>query len=561
MFLEKTKTSYNSIFINHDLKLVEPANNYEVAISDSTRSFFKQIEGPGNGEKIYPLFAFEYQLGSQKQSYVGLINTEFKSTIQWPIQVLSSLKMNSFDVVSKDVIEKTRTISKTLSNLDKLLHQMTLVYSDNFDNYQLAISNKVILIFRIVFGLFTGFIFSMLILISLYIWGNIHWIKIIIHVLWNIILFFIIFGYFIAAFFGLIGYSGKSISPVITRLLSPDYLVSPQSIFSSDQLTTNQLNECLNGEGDLMLSLKIKENQAKVIAQLVQISTQFKSIQSLVQNESFSKIITSIVIPGLFSYESNILKSTNSSYGLNDLSLALSNLNKLSDGDSRCNDVYDYYAISIDQCKEGYIDQSGPAKGKNCYIIQSIDIIPFENYASCAEDIKLEIKTKYNFIADYVSKAIENLDDILNGEMINKDYLPYSYSFEVEYLSLMQNIKQEINNAKGLIDELISIYAPINNEEGVYDMFNCKAIRNNIIDFMDQYVNYVSPYCKTISYCCLFSSILANIGVFFVLVTLNQYSSQSHPRFISMIKAIENLPSNEQLIIEESVKDNTQSIL
>ena len=66
---------------------------------------------------------------------------------------------------------------------------------------------------------------------------------------------------------------------------------------------------------------------------------------------------------------------------------------------------------------------------------------------------------------------------------------------------------------------IISIIEPLVGKNEFYDMFNCGFIKSDLIMFFDQFMNKFATDCLGISVCCIVSSTLVYISIYFILVS------------------------------------------
>ena len=89
-------------------------------------------------------------------------------------------------------------------------------------------------------------------------------------------------------------------------------------------------------------------------------------------------------------------------------------------------------------------------------------------------------------------------------------------------------INIEIENDYELFSNFIKDYKNYNENNSVYEMFNCEILKNDLIDFYDSTFNNLNKYALIHFYCHLFIGIVIFVSNYFIIRLLNEFYIENY---------------------------------
>ena len=265
--------------------------------------------------KIYPECVFNWGSTTTSNSYLYLVNEEYNEVKERTSELVSQMDSNFREITNceyiggeakcqdsqvKGIIDDSKN---SVNDMQEPINDLKSQVTDPLIDYQNLINDYGKKYCRLVFLVLSGFC---AIIVGLLLFFKIcncigKMIKLIIHILWNILALFTIVCFLIGGIIGLVGKVGKDLVDVMAFVTSSDNLNSenPVLINKIGSDVSNYLTTCLAGDGDLATALKLRE-QANSINELNELKQQFEELKEYFKNFPHSKTP--------HEYENNFLK-------------------------------------------------------------------------------------------------------------------------------------------------------------------------------------------------------------------------------------------------------------
>ena len=482
-------------------------NEYQKLIELLIETSFKVLPNPNYSQDfdILPRYSFEFNDISRANSYINVINSEFIQYFFNATELIKSLnnycillsKKNDFyDLELNNLFDNIIDFSSLMKKKSFNMTNNIFIYQEHFEKFIFIINS---IGFILLVSSISVIIFSIIIMHK-----NFTWIRISLHIIWNI-------GFILIIFYSCVLYFLDGYENVIYDFL---YLMDKE-ILKTD--TNIFFNKCLNTEeSDLKDVLYLLDKNSV----LIDIDKYYKNIYPVLNSltyieQEIPKLNNIKKISNNFNkYLNNYELSTNASYKNSDINFVLSEISKITNNSNnnsleKPNDFFcesnDIWVASKTKCKN-YIyisrydlhNKFERKKGdKYCFIIQ-------DNYQpSDLELIYGNICTKkaYNQLINYImglTNYYNSNENLLNSfEKIFKEIERYNKK-------LSNVILEQINICKNDISELTDIYNPILGDVNITYLFRCGGLKRKILNFYD--LNYNQNI-----YICTFIKILLTI--------------------------------------------------
>ena len=483
-------------------------NEYQKLIELLIETSFKVLPNPNYSQDfdILPRYSFEFDDISRANSYINVINSEFIQYFFNATELIKSLnnycillsKKNDFyDLELNNLFDNIIDFSSLMKKKSFNMTNNIFIYQEHFEKFIFIINS---IGFILLVSSISVIIFSIIIMHK-----NFTWIRISLHIIWNI-------GFILIIFYSCVLYFLDGYENVIYDFL---YLMDKE-ILKTD--TNIFFNKCLNTEeSDLKDVLYLLDKNSV----LIDIDKYYKNIYPVLNSltyieQEIPKLNNIKKISNNFNkYLNNYELSTNASYKNSDINFVLSEISKITNNSNnnntleKPNDFFcesnDIWVASKTKCKN-YIyisrydlhNKFERKKGdKYCFIIQ-------DNYQpSDLELIYGNICTKkaYNQLINYImglTNYYNSNENLLNSfEKIFKEIERYNKK-------LSNVILEQINICKNDISELTDIYNPILGDVNITYLFRCGGLKRKILNFYD--LNYNQNI-----YICTFIKILLTI--------------------------------------------------
>ena len=474
---------------------------------------------------IIPIYLYEFKNISLKNSLINKIYTEYEKLFLNPVNQLNFIYNYSISLSYKSEIYDLQ-LSNIFDNISDYCYSIKEESSNITNNiiyFQRGIELNIMLIKIInIFSILLSLITIFLITISFF--KSILWIKISLHICWNIS-FFIIILYICSFYF---------IDNLSEGIMNSIYLLENEILKTK---TNSFFNTCLNTiDSDLNTLLKIYNNDSA----LIEIDKYYKSVFHFIDNLTKIKLKLSQskeikkAINEINNYLTNYELSTNSSYKQNDVTNILNNLSNITNnfkegkknGFCDSNDIWvsskqkckDYKYITRYEIKNQFIRNKNE---KYCFIIQ--DDYKESDLKKIYEEICSD--KAYILIVNYVTGLTNFYNNNANLlESIEKNLK------EIERCNkkLSEIIISQILKIENNIGDIIDIYKPILAGTNITNLFKCGTLKRKIINYYDISYNQIVNYCKSIKIYIIYLMILEFLGIIFII--FNNYSNNKESK-------------------------------
>ena len=447
-------------------------------------------------DKFMPIFFEEYQNKLNYSTTIGSIYKEHIENFLPPIENLFELNRLGGNITSKkiEIINSLNIIINNFNNLQNIFSQTSSKLIDNYIKVLDIYNNIILKMFKIFIILLI--VFPSLSLLTLYLFTVLklssgqycH------HLFWNINIVIIIIIFILGGLIGIIGVIGNNLIPIISYLLSPEYMSLEGNIFGGDEENGNYINICLNGNGNLFEGMNINTNEINIINNFLKLSRLTmiyeKELNELTQHSQKIAIAKNAILPYIYNpaittLGQNMIENDYQN-NLNLLRNCDSNFNYTFSND--CNKISPYCNIGDLCCKFSPDNNVYPSDFKT----------ECEKYFQILFDSYFDVQDKLGHF-NYCLQILETTDT----NLLKKLKMKYAL----------------IN--KEMTEVLISIYNPIVGDEGeLKDMFNCSYIKRDMINFLYTVHNKFSKSSKKLYIYCIISGIFSYISLLFMIMIL-----------------------------------------
>ena len=481
----------------------------------STLNRQTQNNGP-SGAKVTPIFSKDFTQNTGKN--YNAIQTEYTAYIKSAAESTKDLQESAEQIVNgKGDGSLQQTLQGFQTDFTNIEQTITGVASPVLDNL-IKIRDKAfdifLLAFKILYGIFVAFSAILMALLTLYALIKCFLFKIPVHIIWNLVMLICILTLIVGSLLGIISYIFGAISPVLTYLLSKEYLSDPSSLFKGKGDAANYIDVCLNGDGDLVSALHVLDGVAKYIEEFTAVSRVIESLTSALPNES---AVYKSILKELEEIKADLSKATDSTYGVDDVTAVLKSINQLTNGGT-CGTT-DYYTVTT--CPSGYTKKNlfvSPPTGKNCYHLGDV----FDNtgssfspsYTTQCSSQSTDIKNKIKYILD-LYQLLEGTVGAVRGVQTECD-------------NLLLQISNVYQSTSGMTSSMLQVAnSAVGPDSDLFSMFNCNFLSHDLIQFVNQFHNKFTKSCRDIGISCLCGSFFSYIGVYILLRAMYHYSPQA----------------------------------
>ena len=461
---------------------------------DQIESKFKS-NSYGNRKPIY-LSLFNNK--GDPSSLIGAIQIEYDSTIVSTHTLFTSLK-GPLQTINQQTGTITSTLNGLISNFNSiggLIDSVSNTIATNFVDFQNSISDYLVLGFNVLFGVFIGIGSVLVVLLSLFIFLRMSFLKIIIHVLWNICFILIFLGPILAGVLGLVSEIGNQVTPVIGYLLSPSYLGSSNSIFGGDQQTAGYINTCINGDGDLSKAMGALSPQTNNLSLFYTLSQQLEGIKKSFGSYTQSKAVT-VAIKQMRKYQDNILLVSDTN------------------GKTIQEMLEEIKKTNSNACIDRGV-QNTSCNSSNNIINNGSSSCPSNNNDYCAFINNVHNDLNYLFQKTTTSISSSNSNDY-SLEKLNE-----------KFTKGIKTMHELLDDSAILTNSIVEVLGPLLGEDSsFFDLFVCSFIKSDLISFCDQFSNEFSSKGKTLCAACAISAIFSFVSIFFVAKSIYRISGSN----------------------------------
>ena len=506
---QTVEDEYPNVFEANDYTtLGSKITDYEDNKIPNIKSLYKGLPNPQTTAMIYPFFV----VGFKEQTGVHTIEIteEFKTLIKTPYDTINQLKEVSENIKANKtgVSNSLSSFKVTFNNIESTVSNVSEPAIDNILKVRDKAFDLFLFAFKILYGILLVLAIALMTLLSLYVWVKLYILKFSTHVIWNVGMVICFLTLLIGSIIGVACYIFKAISPSFTYLLSKEYLSDPSSLFSQTGDVADYIDICLNRDGDLIKGLGVSTTAAQNLEELNTVS---RTVQSMNLSLPNSSPVFASILEEMQRYKADLSTVTNyETHRYDDIQKIIDSINAETDENHVCK-AYDYYATTIEKCKEGYTYQETfQSTGKNCYILPNSNLVIA--YTACTLD---SIKSKLS----YINRIGQLLDDTIDSIKTN-----YVEPFNL----LLQDVHAVYESSDSITNPIIE---DANNSVGpnnkLFSIFNCSYLSHDLIQFINQFHNKFTSACKDVAISCVCGSIFAYAAVYFLIRALQYYGPNS----------------------------------
>ena len=511
IFYSKIFYYYSDIDFYNDTfnKYIDKGNNYAVE---------NQVSSPNPDKQKTDYIKMNYQnIYGPKTNYstvLGVIYQKYENKIKPIVQSLTNLK-NYFE----RLIDNKNAFLKELKKYGEYFDIMKMMYESInrnigkvYSDYMKSGNNIIYNLAIISYVIFPLLIIPLIVFIFIYICKKEatifikKYVRLTIHVLWNILFVFSGLGLILSGYIGTYRKYSYNLIPSFNHLISSNTIMN---VTSEDNLfiefannsefakSIELFNACYNSSHSTNIAniLGIRDSLLYYFDQIYQ---EYNSLLFYVYNNSLNEDIYPFIdeqINIIDTYLHDIKKTTSfATHRENDFSIYLKELNRYTNFldentfQSKCvTNRYDIWVVNKDDCPNGYPYSLDGAQFETKYCLLITDWV--KDYYSLR--YKSTCKPKVN--GKVVEKGIlrEKIDfylDRIKDFYGQNENLTFDMKLNAEILmdihdELIDNTYLEIENDNNTFLNFTLPYSMFTNDTSIYNLFECGILKNDLIDF------------------------------------------------------------------------------
>ena len=500
---------------NNDINSINNEFNEKM---ESSNAFATEnnVISPNPDKDLFDFIHINYQEiygpNTNETTILGIINKYYNERIVPVLEILEEIKgdyrhflENKANYITE--IEKYATYFDVMTQMYEILNDnIGRVYAD----YTHQGVNTIFYLTIIIYVIFPVNILLLIILLFIYVCKKevgqciVKFMRIIIHVLWNILFVLTAAGFVLSGYIGSYRRYSYNLTPSFNYLISSALIRNPNSEenifqeFSNDSDISRSVNlfgDCYNSSQSTNLAniLEIADNLLLYFNKIYQ---DYNTLLKYIYNNNLDEDITQYILENealLDTYLYNISKTTSSStHRENDISKYFILLNQYTDfGNENTYQIdcvtkmYDIWVTNRDDCPEGYIYSLDGSQEKNCLVITdsewTIDMITIRYLPICKSKNDLEGETS---TGNQIKKYLERIKDFYesNNELIIKMKNGVDKLIDL-YNDLIDHFNTEINIDNNTFLNFTLPFSKFTYQEDIYNVFDCGILRQDLIDF------------------------------------------------------------------------------
>ena len=551
------------------------------------------IYSPNPDSELFDYITVNYQSiygpKTNESTLLGRINQKYIEKIKPIVEILSEIK-NDFEqlIANKNTyISQLRTYSQYFNTMKMMYEALNRNIGKVYNSYMESGTKIVYNLAIILYYIFPIFIIFLIIFIFIYICkkdssGAIKNIRIVVHILWNIIFVFSGLSLILSGYIGSYRKYSYDLIPSFNYLISSTIIMNDTSEenlfinFANDSDISRSLelfNACYNSSQSTNIAyiLGIRDS---LIYHFDKIYQDYNSLLQYVYNNSLNEDITSFVTEKksiLDSYLNNVTKTTSYETHLeNDVSKYIQELNKYTDYGNKdtyqidcVTNIYDIWVNNKNDCPSGYTYSIEGSQTKNCLLISEWihDMYDLRYKPVC------KLKNRGN-----TRIKVDNYLDRLKGYYDQNKKLIINMKMGVDILvnlhdKLIENIKLELNNDNKTFLNFTLPYSMFTNNSNIYDLFDCGILKDDLIDFYDFTRHKLSTNSIIHMILLLIISIINIIGIYLLIKILYIFNRTPYEKEdpipemkeinVRNKKNVKNLDDKDLLSVKKSNKNRT----
>ena len=551
-------TDFNNDIVNYN----DYAINNHVFSANPTTSLYDYIRM--NYQDIFGGY-------TNSDTILGILYKNYKEQITPIVESLKQMKSDFELMISNQnsyvtELQTTSEYFKSMENMYNLINDNIGQFYSNFKKKSITLANAAKVFYAInvilIILLFIFYFWYICKKESTYCVTKV--VRIIIHIIWNLLFLFTIIGFLTSFLFAVYRRYCYNLIPSFNSLISFDTIndrVSDENLFIdyAESKDIELFNVCYNPTHttNLIDILGIRDNilsyfnsiyqHYNILLQVLNKSLEITSIETYI-NQKLTEIDT---------YIYNISKTTSyETHAEADVSIYIKILNRytdFSDSDGYQIDcitkTYDRWATNKEDCPNGFTYSIDGTQSKNCLIINEwdTDSVYFRYMGTCMTKSSESTAGYVNIYFSRIKKYIEK-----NKQLVSDMKQSVNVLIDI-YNDIIDEIEDEIDDDKKVFENFTHPFSMIlGNEVGlsIYDMFDCGLLKDDLIDFYDVTRNKLSKISIFHLVAILIYSLFNFIAICIFLKQLYIFKRQP-------IEEIEELPPEKKVSsVKEKEKEN-----
>ena len=490
---------------------------------------------------IFPGYLDYYGPYNKESTTLKYANQQFMEVTKEAKESVDDAAQNMDKALTGDVTTQLNDAQTKVDDLGKKFNDISEKFVDDFYQYEEKIDKYGKKYVKVVYSGIMGMCAILLALIIL------NWLlckclgcflRIFIHILWNI-MYLLCFVTFILAFsFGILGIVGKDGSIIVHYLISKTNLESEKPLLIDDSDTINYINTCVNGNGELKETFNFGDAMNsldelyRIRNQIAHYKTQVLTNTTLYAFTVFSEMDygTKFLPMNYFTKNDDNVK-TNFDEITNDY-LEINKYTKSDFTSSYQTNPFEYddYWYFSQSNKDGYTYSKRVIPIQDVHDYFNKKKLLFSLYEDWTEE---DMYSLYRTPVPDISTPKPFIEGV-------KSCIKTFVAIKTETKNIFDNIKnindnvnvayedvlKELDKALGIANEVIDpLYDVLNSylgeDSSIYDILNCKFIGNNIKVLLKEMNSGFGKNFYTFGLIMGVSSILMIIGIYSTILTIS----------------------------------------
>ena len=514
---------------------------------------------------------------TDENTLLGIIYKHYTEKIEPIIETLDSMKSDYRYLID----HKTNLISG-LQTYEKYFDTMTQMYQILNDNIGRVLVDytdmgvqTIYYITIIVYFIYPIIILLLIIFIYIYVCKSqvgvciVKYLRILIHVLWNILFIFTAVGFVLSGYIGTYRKYSYDLTTSFNYLIGSRLIINPYSNenifqeFAQDSTISRSIelfSSCYNSSQSTNIAniFDIRNNLLLYFNKLYQ---DYNVLLNLIYHNNLDESISPLIenhLNLLDTYLVNISKTTSPSTHLeNDVSRYFKIVNKYTDfGNEEAyqrdcvTKTYDIWVANRNDCPNGYLYSLDGSGEKNCLVISdqewTVDLIELRYLPVCLTinggSTGVQVKKYLERIKEFYQSNSDLITNMKNGADTLIEY----------YELLVNNFNTELRIDNETFRNFTLPFSMFTNEEDIYSIFDCGILKQDLIDFYDSVRNKLSSISIAHLILLLLLNIFNVVAIYFlitVLYTFYRIEPEEKPR-----KSIKEKTNDKVLTINKSKK-------
>ena len=485
--IDEISKAYPNAFSSNNWASTD-SKNYMDSLTNSYNTFgTRTLNNPnpanslkGGVTKITPLYIKLYGDYTKANTALNTIYKEFDTKITFAVTLMDKAKESSSYVNTyTDQIKSTlNDINSKVATFTSSFDEISSSIIDQWIDAQTRANDNGVAAFLGLFGvLIILAVLSAVFMIFLSICCNNKCLRILLHVLWNLMTIIMVLTFLLGGVFGLIGLVGVDGVPVMKYIFGSENLGSTSPKIITSTTASKYINICINSNGDLSKEFVPTSSYANSLDDLYKVSyniTQIKNAISANKNSEAIQYINTQYTNAI----NDITTSTDPTSGNNDISSILKDFNKWTDynTNSNLNDCstkpQDQWVQSPTLCPNGYAGDASLGS-KSCLAYSKFTGASAGGRYSSLSGCKYTT-SDFTSVTDAVSAYTTALNNYItdNTALLN-EMISNNGNLNKDFVSMAEKLSNSLNRISGVIDPLYSLFQSVVGNNGMFALVNC----------------------------------------------------------------------------------------